>query len=37
MEERKSLTVVVPVFKVEPYIQKSLDSLILSKDLMNRR
>ena len=30
----KLLTIVVPVYKVEPYINKCLDSLILSEELM---
>ena len=36
MEEHKTLTVVVPVYKVEPYIHKCLDSLILPEGLMDR-
>ena len=30
----KLLTIVVPVYKVEPYINKCLDSLILPEELM---
>jgi glycosyltransferase involved in cell wall biosynthesis len=34
---QKLLTIVVPVYKVEPYINKCLDSLVLdNKDLMNQ-
>ena len=33
---QKLLTIVVPVYKVEPYINKCLDSLIVSPDLMEK-
>ena len=34
---QKLLTIIVPVYKVEPYINKCLDSLILEDDkLMNQ-
>ena len=36
MEDGKLLTVVVPVYKVEAYINKCLDSLLVSSDLMDR-
>lgn len=32
----KLLTIVIPVYKVEQYINKCLDSLILSEDLMEK-
>lgn len=33
---RKLLTIVIPVYKVEQYINKCLDSLIISEDLMGK-
>ena len=33
---QKLLTVVIPVYKVEPYINKCLDSLLVSPDLMQK-
>lgn len=33
---QKLLTIVVPVYKVEPYINKCLDSIVISPDLMQK-
>ena len=36
MAENKLMTVVVPVYKVEPYIRKCLDSLLLPEAWMKK-
>ena len=33
---QKLLTIVIPVYKVEPYINKCLDSLVIAPELMEK-